>query len=92
MYQGLPCHQRRTELQGLGEDERWSKIMSMLGLKFIRLQTYSGHAGIDLDTVVVKIRISVPLQHTDTMVNGLNALLWASDSEFNHVCSLELCQ
>jgi hypothetical protein len=26
----------------------------------------------------------MPLEHTDTMVDGLNALLWASDSKLDH--------
>ena len=33
---------------------------------------------------MLQVWILIPLEHTDTMVDGLNALLWASDSKLDH--------
>lgn len=51
--------------------------------------THNCHVGIHLDAEIVKIRVSVPLEHTNTMVDGIDALLGASNSEFDHGSSLK---
>jgi hypothetical protein len=33
---------------------------------------------------VLQVWILIPLEHTDTMVDGLNTGLWASDSKLDH--------
>jgi hypothetical protein len=51
-------------------------------------QTYYSHGGLNLKTEIVKITIIVPLQHTNTMLDRRNTILWSSDGELNHSSSL----
>lgn len=43
-----------------------------------------GHLRINLHAKVLHIWILVPLEHTDTMGDGLKTLLWSSDSKLDH--------
>lgn len=54
--------------------------------------TCNSHMGVNFDAIVLEIRIFVPLQHADAMVNCLYTLSWASNCEFNHSRRLELSQ
>ena len=55
-----------------------------------KIPTYDCHLGIDLKTKVRQVRILVPLEHADSVVDGLNALLGTSDGELDHGSGLNL--
>ena len=51
-------------------------------------ETYGGHLRINSQAEVFEVRILSPLKHTDTMVDGLNSLLWTGNSKLDHGSSL----
>lgn len=53
------------------------------------MKTDLGHSRLNLHAIMLEMRILVPLEHANTVLNGLKALLWTSHSELNHRSGLE---
>lgn len=45
---------------------------------------YCSHLWVELAAEVLKVRVLVPFQHTKTMLNTIQTLLWTSDCKLDH--------
>jgi hypothetical protein len=55
-----------------------------MNIKVHGISTYLGHLGINLHAEVLHVRILGPLEHTDTMSDGLKPLLGSSNGKLDH--------
>ena len=55
-----------------------------MNIKVYGISTYVGHLRINLHAKVLHVRILGPLEHTNTMSDGLKTLLWSSNSKLDH--------